>query len=93
MALEVVGLNPITHPIEKPLAFAGGFFNEIIPCGICELRCMRALHGAKHVAREIRLRRVKCLRARRLQLWERHFTTGNGRMHFVLFHTSDNPDG
>ena len=39
--------------MKKALASASAFFNEINPCGICEMR----------FAREIWLRHVKCLRA------------------------------
>ena len=38
---------------KKTLSKDKVFFNEINPCGICEM----------HFVREIRLRRVKCLRA------------------------------
>ena len=57
---RVTGYEPVGQGFEslaarqkKALAKASAFFNEINPCGICEMR----------FAREIRLRRVKCLRA------------------------------
>ena len=37
MALKIVGSSPITHPMKKALAKASAFFNEINPCGICEM--------------------------------------------------------
>ena len=43
----------IAHRQKKTLSKDKVFFNEINPCGICEM----------HFVREIRLRRVKCLRA------------------------------
>ena len=55
MALEVMGSNPTTHPIEKALASARAFSVKFVPAervkyaGACEIAC----------GSEIRLRRVK----------------------------------
>ena len=53
--VEVAGSSPVTRSRKKnPLLLAkGSFFNEINPCGICEMP----------FGREILICNVKCLRA------------------------------